>query len=304
MPMPQPHLEKLNATLANTKLPAVDKPRVQAAIERYGQWLSDLNQAISHPSEDLLAEMVRLMNDYKTYVDVDLIFDSTENFLYRQKGQLKLDNSIIEEFLPWLVRPPLVSNLGDDVFVGPKRCFSAIYFMSGITRPERGGGLKIRAKDQDFTVSRRLYVRTSHREDFASFAQDNTYLAYIAAEMKTNLDKTMFQEACATAHDVKSAVPGSKYYLICEWLDMTPLSTAPTDIDEALIMRKAKRVNSNVRKHFSTSAGRQDARAMFTDYLSVNPLRVEVFQRLLDHINGLLDETEPVEADVLEQGFF
>jgi len=148
-----------------------------------------------------------------------------------------------------------VSNLSGDVSVGPNRCFSAIYFVSGITRPERGGGLKIREKDQDFTVSRRLYVRTSHSAEFTSFAEDNTYLAHIAAEIKTNLDKTMFQEACATAHDVKSAVAGSKYYLICEWLDMIPLSTAPTDIDEALILRKAKRLNSNVRKHFSTSGG-------------------------------------------------
>src|SRR5258707_5790168 len=53
-------------------------------------------------------------------------------------------------------------------------------------------------------------------------------------------DKTMFQEACATAHDTKSAVAGAKYYLLCEWLDMTPVSTAPTDID-----RKSTRLNSS-----------------------------------------------------------
>ena len=53
----------------------------------------------------------------------------------------------------------------------------------------------------------------------------------------------MFQEACATAHDVKAAVSGASYYLLCEWLDMTPLSTAPTDIDEILLLRKAKRIN-------------------------------------------------------------
>lgn len=48
---------------------------------------------------------------YETAQDVhggrlDLIFDNLSDFLYRQKGQLKLDNSIIEEFLPWLLAPP------------------------------------------------------------------------------------------------------------------------------------------------------------------------------------------------------
>jgi hypothetical protein len=48
-------------------------------------------------------------------------------------------------------------------------------------------------------------------------------LGYVCAECKTNLDKTMFQEAVATSRDLKIAVPNSLYFLICEFLDMTPL---------------------------------------------------------------------------------
>src|SRR5208283_200181 len=178
------------------------------------------------------------------FIDLNLIYDSDNDFLYRQKGQLKLDNSIVEEFLPWLIQRPLIPNLGTDLEVGPSRCYSAVYFTSSVTRPDQGGGLRIRSKDQDFSISRRLFIRTSYRAEFDVFEQDMTCATYVAAEIKTNLDKTMFQEACATAHDVKTAVPGAKYYLLCEWLDMTPLSTAPTDIDEALILRKATRLNS------------------------------------------------------------
>lgn len=58
-------------------------------------------------------------------------------------------------------------------------------------------------------------------------------LGYLRAECKT-------KETCATAHDVKTAVLGAKYLLLCEWLDMTPISTAGTDVDEVLIRRKAK----------------------------------------------------------------
>ncbi len=82
-----------------------------------------------------------------------------------------------------------------------------------------------------------------------------THIGFVVAECKTNLDKTMFQEACATAHDVKAAVSGARYYLLCEWLDMTPLSTAPTDINEILLLRKAKRINSNVRSKYAISRG-------------------------------------------------
>jgi hypothetical protein len=66
----------------------------------------------------------------------------------------------------------------------------------------------------------------------------------------------MFQEACATAHDVRAALSGARYYRLCEWLDMTPLSTAPTDIDEILLLRKAKRINSHVRSKYATFARR------------------------------------------------
>src|SRR5206468_18675 len=122
-----------------------------------------------------------------------------------------------------------------------------------------GGGLQIRTKDQDFAIAKRLYLKASHSPGFDSQATLNriTNLAYVVAECKTNLDKTMFQEAVATAHDVKSAVPGAKYYLLCEWLDMTPLSTAPTDIDEVIIFRKARRLRSDVRANFAKAVGRR-----------------------------------------------
>ncbi|CRF50642.1 hypothetical protein HHE06_04830 [Helicobacter heilmannii] len=48
---------------------------------------------------------------------------------------------------------------------------------------------------------------------------------------------------------------GAKYYLLCDFLDMTPINTATTDIDEILITRKAKRISSNVRKKYKPMRG-------------------------------------------------
>ena len=163
--------------------------------------------------------------------------------LTRQKRQLKLDNSVIEEFLPHFVTPAVLPEMvGHEVAVGPTTCFSSVYFSTSLDVPVVGGGLEVRSKDQDFAISKKLFLKASHDSSFSASVTKETHIGFVISECKTNLDKTMFQEACATAHDVKAAVSGARYYLLCEWLDMTPLCTALTDIDEILILRKAKRI--------------------------------------------------------------
>ena len=114
----------------------------------------------------------------------------------------------------------------------------------------------------------------------------------------------MFQEASATAHDVKTSVPGAKYFLLCEWLDMTPISTAPTDIDEVIILRKSKRLSSNIRKFYSTSQGRQEHREKYIDFLKENPIALDMIQRFLSHIKNLISRENLIEKDVVQNGFF
>ena len=306
MPFPTPHLEKLHATLENEKLPKFDEPRIKTTIKQYRSWIESLDSCYTKKDPALvLSALVKELNFYKRSVEVDLVFDSKEDFLYRQKGQLKLDNSIIEEFLPRLVHPSVIPEIdGLDVIAGPTTTFSSVYFVSSLDSPQIGAGLSIRTKDQDFAISKKLFIKSSHNADFSEASLKETRVAYVVAEVKTNLDKTMFQEACATANDVKSSVLGARYFLLCEWLDMTPISTAPTDIDEVIILRKAKRLNSNVRKEFDTYARRQAKRADYIKYLEANPIALEMVQRFVDHIRKLIANEIPVERDVLKQGFF
>ena len=254
---------------------------------------------------EIVPEMVLLLNSYKQYIDVELIFDSESDFLYRQKGQLKLDNSIIEEFLPILVTTVFKDQLiNQGLQFGPTSCFSALRFESTLKASPTGGGMSLRSKDQDFAISRKIYVKASHKKDFSDSSSGEANLAYIAAECKTNLDKTMFQEGAATALDVKTSVPGARYVLICEWLDMTPISSSITAIDEILILRKAKRLSSNVRSAFSTLAGRRKNRDSFVAYLEEHPFSYEVFLRFLGEIERLVGHDELDEGDVLIKGYF
>lgn len=302
--LPTPHGDKLTALLSNIKLPTIDKPSIQTATERYKQWKKDLND-VNGDIRILVEQMVALLNAYKQYIDVDIIFDSQEDFLYRQKGQLKLDNSIIEEFLPILVTKVFSEPLqSQELYFGPTQCFSSLQFESALHSISTGGGMNIRKKDQDFAISRKIFIQTSHYQDFRDSLSESTHIAYIAAECKTNLDKTMFQEGAATALDVKSSVPGAKYFLICEWLDMSPISSSLTAIDEILILRKAKRLSSNVRSNFSTVGGRVRNRQAFIQYLDNNPFAPDVFMRFLKAIEQMIEDGQLDENNVLEKGYF
>lgn len=303
--LPTPHFEKLNATLQNAKLPADDREHIQEALNRYNGWVAAL-RAIDEPTvEETVAKMVSLLNAYRLFLDVEVIFDRTGDFLYRQKGQLKLDNSVLEEFLPHLVYQCAMKKEDmSGIALGPTTGFSAVYFTSSLAMQMPGGGMHVRTKDQDFAIGKRIYLQASHNANFADAVSRDFYLGYVVAECKTNLDKTMFQEACATAHDVKSAVTGSKYYLLCEWLDMTPQSTAATDVDEVIILRKAKRMSSNIRSSFGQAAGRQRDRHLLLDFLQKNPFCPQMFLRFINHIASLLSSDELIEDDVLQQGFF
>lgn len=302
------HGEKIVSAIESDKMPISDIPRLEKALQKYDVWVKKLQNAEGKDLDELIQNMVGYLNEYKFYIDIDLIFDSEEDFLYRQKGQLKLDNTVIEEFMPIFVTKCIEKIQGScNIEVSSQiSTFSSVYFASSLSIPNIGGGINIKTKDQDFSMSRKLYLQSSYDPEFdpEKTVRLETHLGYVLAEMKTNLDKTMFQEASATAHDIKQAVTGAKYYLLCDFLDMTPISTTTTDIDEILIVRKAKRISSNTRKAFSTRAGREKWRKWYVKYLSDNPYSSEILGRFFNHIISQMNNEELVEESVLEVGYF
>ena len=304
MTNPTPHGDKLRALLRNSKLPNKDRPRVRAAVDWYDAWLAELS-GIKGMGDALIEPMVASLNRYKASIDLDLVFDSENDFLYRQKGQLKLDNTVVEEFMPWLVGRVLANVIAKrGLTLGPANCFAQLRFDSDLAGVRTGGGMAIRSKDQDFAMARPLFLKASHDKRFNDSTEAQTHLAYVAAEIKTNLDKTMFQEAAATAYDLKLALPNSRYFLLCEWLDMTPISTSATSIQEVIVLRKAKRLSSNIRKHYSTAVGRRAAREEFSRFLARHPFTHGPFERFVGHIRLLLGDAEEDEDLALGRGWF
>lgn len=90
-----PHYTKLTACLNNPRLPEADKECLEEAVRKYHQWIAEL-EGIECGQKDTVEKLVAATNRYKRFIELELIFDSSENFLYRQKGQLKLDNTILD----------------------------------------------------------------------------------------------------------------------------------------------------------------------------------------------------------------
>lgn len=309
MNYPTAHKDKLVAAISNNdKVPDNELGRLKNTLSIYEQWISKIEEITADTStnpDDKIKLLIDELNKYKNHVEVDLIFDSDDDFLYRQKGQMKLDNSIIEEFLPRLVHTSIIGDFDtEQIIVGPTKSLSNLQFKSDITGIYKGGGLGGKEKDQDFAVSRKLFVKASHREDYSDAVELKTHISFIAAECKTNLDKTMFQEASATAADLKRLVLGSKYFLVCEWLDMKPIDTTITDIDSVLVLRKAKRMGSDTRKHFNTASGRKEHRETYLAKIKDNPIDVGVIMKMVESLREMVASQAIDEKEVLQRGYF
>lgn len=77
-----------------------------------------------------------------------------------------------------------------------------------------------------------------------------------------------------------------------------------TDIDEILIVRKAKRISSNIRKEFSTYASRQKNREWYVNYLTIHLYSVSMLKRFVDHIFSQMKNEDLIEESVLDVGYF
>jgi hypothetical protein len=302
------HGKKLISLLSNDRVCQTDKKNVEKAIELYEKSIGDINDDTSDNIGQIVNNFTETLNVYKFFIEFNLIFMSDKDFLYRQKGQLKLDNSITEEFISLLTNKCIAIKYPElDIHIAPQiQTYSSLHFDTSMKRVLIAGGLTVKEKNQDFSLSRKIYIKASHSKDFDEIHTKilETNIGYIVAEFKTNLDKTMFQEAIMTAHDVKNAVYGAKYFLVCDYLDMPPFSSNLTDIDEILILRKARRISNNIRQEFNTYLGRQTNKNYFAKFLSDNPYSKAIISRLIDHIMNFIATDGLTEEEILNNGYF
>jgi hypothetical protein len=85
---------------------------------------------------------------------------------------------------------------------------------------------------------------------------------------------------------------------------MTPISITSTQIDDVLIIRKTKRISSNIRQEYRSAEARRKHRQAYADFLQSAIYYEDVFQRMIDKIQSMVDEADPETDKVLKQGHF
>ena len=248
--------------------------------------------------ESRVRSLVSLLNQYKDYLEVDLIAKDGSDFLKRQKGQLKLDNSVLEEFLPHLVDDRILSNLPTDFSLetGSQTSFMSLAFCPSSIHELKKPHVVIKEKDQDFTIGKSIYYKFSSDHDFSDGAtvDGRLFLSVLAIECKVNYDKTMFQECAGTAARLKQGCPVSKYYALVEYLDMQPEDTRLTSIDNVFLLRKAKRLPYEKRSIY------EEVRAQHRN----NPISEEVVLKVVREMQNFIDATWYNPDEALERGSF
>jgi len=275
-----PHKDKLIAAMAN-KGCKDDISLLQEALKAYESWIGKIS-ALDTTGKQKVLDLSRLLNEYKDYLEVELIAQKGSSFLKRQKGQIKLDNSILEEALMHLVDPTVIGGLPSfELELGPHTAFLSLSFRpSSISALNEKPDVVLKTKDQDFTIGKTLRYQISATDHFAKnkTAEGNLFLAVLSAEIKVNYDKTMFQECCGTASRLKQGCPMAKYYVLVEHLDMEPEDIRLTDIDNVFLLRHAKRLPQHKRGVY------EEVRAQHANF----PIDGEVIYRFVEEIQGFI----------------
>jgi len=245
--------------------------------------------------------MVDLLNQYKDGLEVEMIMKRQSRFLWRQRGQLKLESSIIEEFLIKLMHPDIIQGLGDvtQVVIGPAKTYMSMsFFPAGAGElSEKGIEPVLKEKDMDFMIGKKVFYRFSTSPEPVrkkAFSEGTFTVSLVAAECKTNLDKTMFQEAAGTAARLKQGSPSAKYFLLVEYLDMVPEDPRSTEIDNVFLLRHARRLNVDKRDVVEEV---ENQRRGF-------PIDHEVIWKFIQEIQAAVNATWLDQSEVLRRGSF
>ena len=275
-----PHKEKLDAALRNPKCGSNDLDLLNQALHFYTEWRAK-TAALTASGTQLIAEMTALLNEYKDRLEVDLIAKEGSAFIKRQKGQMKLDNSVLEEFLILLICPRVIKGLPTDfsLSIGPTRAFMSLSFNPSSLNALGGKPeVVLKMKDQDFVIGKEIHYKFSPDPAFpaATTASGVVPLAVLAAECKVNLDKTMFQEAAGTAARLKQGCPHAQYYVLNEYLDMSPEDCRLTAVDNVFLLRHAKRLPFEKRNIYADVRRQRDN----------HPIDAAVVARFVSHVES------------------
>ena len=256
-----------------TKYRDADSRRYLVEIrERYNQWKS-ANEELVGPTADagandseIIAERVRLLNDYKEFLD-------QQHYAEKFDSRSNLHSSVLEEFMYYLFRA-IVRGISTTALIGKSHSFKDVFFRApSYKEMVKTPHALVEIKDHDFAIGASVKA-TMKCEGSVTAEEHNWDIPAVAIECKTYLDKTMLQDVSTAAEQLKQKNPNAMYIVVAEWLKLTEsVNLKKYKIDQIYVLRKQK----NTDREFSYDAGYQK-----------NPIYADVVEHCFNSVREFL----------------
>ncbi len=256
-----------------TKYRDADSRRYLVEIrERYNQWKS-ANEELVGPTADagandseIIAERVRLLNDYKEFLD-------QQHYAEKFDSRSNLHSSVLEEFMYYLFRD-IVRGISTTALIGKSHSFKDVFFRApSYKEMVKTPHALVEIKDHDFAIGASVKA-TMKCEGSVTAEEHNWDIPAVAIECKTYLDKTMLQDVSTAAEQLKQKNPNAMYIVVAEWLKLTEsVNLKKYKIDQIYVLRKQK----NTDREFRYDAGYQK-----------NPIYADVVEHCFNSVREFL----------------
>ena len=256
-----------------TKYRDADSRRYLVEIrERYNQWKS-ANEELVGPTADagandseIIAERVRLLNDYKEFLD-------QQHYAEKFDSRSNLHSSVLEEFMYYLFRD-IVRGISTTALIGKSHSFKDVFFRAPAYKEMvKTPHALVEIKDHDFAIGASVKA-TMKCEGSVTAEEHNWDIPAVATECKTYLHKTMLQDVSTAAEQLKQKNPNAMYIVVAEWLKLTEsVNLKKYKIDQIYVLRKQK----NTDREFRYDAGYQK-----------NPIYADVVEHCFNSVREFL----------------
>jgi Bpu10I restriction endonuclease len=230
-----------------TKYRDADSRRYLIEIrKRYDEWKTAneiLKGPVSAKSEndlEIIFERVRLLNEYKNFLD-------QQHYAEKFDSRSNLHSSVLEEFLYFLFRD-MVFGISESALIGKSHSFKDVFFRAPSYQKmvEKSHAL-VEIKDHDFAIG--VSIKATIQCEGSSIVENHDWdIPAIAIECKTYLDKTMLQDVSTAADQLKQKNPNAMYIVVAEWLKLTEsVNLKKYKIDQIYVLRKQKNTDREFR---------------------------------------------------------
>ncbi|MFH0763810.1 MAG: Bpu10I family restriction endonuclease [Candidatus Omnitrophota bacterium] len=202
----------------------------------YEKWKQD-NLKIAGTNESDIKNKVKLLNDYKTFIEQPQFKKEAGNRL-GFTSQSQLHSSVLEEFMYYLFKD--IGKLrGKNINWGRTKAYTNLYFAPpNIDKLEEKSNIVVNVKDQDFSISKEIVLK-SRVSNNQNWQENSIYVPIVSIECKTYLDKTMYEGSVSTAEKIKRGNPYCMFIIVTESYEVS-LDVDPkySQIDQVYVLRK------------------------------------------------------------------